>query len=101
MIHNIFVIHDSKAQAYLPPFIMHQKEMAKRLFSDAINDKNTQFYNHPEDYTLFFIGLYDDNTAQISTEKTPKSLGLGIEFVRIEEQSNQTEFDLQKSKSQK
>jgi len=80
MNHKIFTIYDSKAQAYLTPFFLHEDGMAIRVFADCVNDKNHQFGKHPEDYTLFNIGSWSDNKAKFLTNN-PIALGNGIEFV--------------------
>lgn len=80
MKHEIFAVYDSKAAAYLPPFIMHKDEMAIRVFADCINDNGHQFGKNPADYTLFNIGDYDDNNGTVK-HQTKISLGNGIEFV--------------------
>ena len=54
--------------------------MAQRAFNDCVNDAEHNFGRHPEDYTLFKIGEFDDQTAEINWE-TPQSLGNGIEYV--------------------
>lgn len=81
MKHYMFAIYDSKAKAYLPPFIMHQREMAIRVFSDCINDLSHQFAKNPGDYTLFSIGHYLDTTGVVAPDKTQLSLGNGIQFI--------------------
>ncbi len=58
-----FSVHDSKAKAYLPPFFCPEVGQASRLFCDLVNQEGHQFNAHPEDYCLFEIGLFDDNTA--------------------------------------
>jgi len=83
MLHKIFCIHDAKASAYLPPFILPRAEMAQRTFGDCINSSDHQFGAHPEDYTLFVLGVWDDETAQYQLD-TPKSLGNGVEYVRTD-----------------
>lgn len=80
MKHQIFCIHDNKAQAYLPPFIMHRNDMAVRVFADCINSDEHQFGKNPGDYTLFNIGEFDDNKALIKP-RTIISLGNGVEFI--------------------
>lgn len=81
MIHQIFTFHDSKAQAYLPPFFLHQDGMALRTFSDLVAEKEHPFARHPEDYTLFKIGEFDDSTGKI-TVITPISLANGVELLK-------------------
>lgn len=80
MIHKIFTVFDQAAEAYLTPFFLHSEGMAKRSFKDAIGDQSHQFGMNPEDYTLFHIGEYDDETAQIE-HMYPRSLGNGLEYL--------------------
>ena len=77
---KIFSIYDSKADCFIPPFFMHEQGMAIRAFTDCANSDDHQFSRHPEDYTLFFLGDFDDATGKITTLVTPKSLGLALEF---------------------
>lgn len=94
MIHQMFAIYDSKAKAYLPPFIYHRNEMAIRTFSDCINNPDHQFHHNPDDYTLFTIGEYNDEKGQV-TKSLNVSLGNGVEFIRpLEMPFPDTEFDL-------
>lgn len=82
MIHKQFSIHDSKAGAFLPPFILPRQEMAQRTFSDCINSEDHQFGAHPDDYTLFLLGHWDDETAQfVPIEHGFQSLGNGVEYL--------------------
>lgn len=69
MIHEIFAVYDSKAEAYTPPFFQHQEAMALRTFTDCCNDKEHTFGKHPEDYTLFNLGKYDDSNGTIIQDK--------------------------------
>ncbi len=79
MKHQMFVIYDAKANAYMQPWFLTQQGMAQRAFSDCVNDTDHNFGKHPEDYTLFTIGEFDDATADIKWT-APKSLGNGIEY---------------------
>lgn len=88
MIHSIFSIHDSKAAAFLPPFILPRVEMAQRAFADCVNSESHQFHAHPEDYTLFHMGNFDDETGEIHPKTTPTSLGLGLQYIKKVESEN-------------
>lgn len=79
---KFFTVYDSQSEAYLPPFTMQTKGAAIRAFSDSVNDTSTQFYKHPQDYTLFEIGEYDDQTATLRPYEAKISLGLAKEFQR-------------------
>lgn len=80
MQHSIFTVYDDKAKAYLPPFFMHRAAMAIRTFTDACNDESHQFGKNPADYTLFEIGVYDDETATIKNHNSLKNLANGLEL---------------------
>ncbi|QCQ85126.1 nonstructural protein [Blackfly microvirus SF02] len=80
MIYHIFTVYDSKVGAYNRPFFEPSKGSALRSFMDAICDKDSQLSKHSEDYTLFHIGEYDDQTAVLTSYKTPASLGVASEL---------------------
>lgn len=79
---STFSIYDSKAQAFLPPFILPRVEMAQRAFSDCVNSPTHQFGANPADFTLFILGDWDDETAEFRPLPAPKSLGLAQEYVK-------------------
>lgn len=82
MIFKVFTVFDSKVEAYLQPFFMPAKGAAIRAFTEIVCDVNHAFGKHPEDYTLFEIGSFDDSNAKLDMYPTPLSLGVGIEFVK-------------------
>lgn len=81
MILKVFTVYDSKAEAYLPPFMMHTKAQAIRAFCDTVNSPDSVFAKHPEDYTLFEIASFDDSIAEYEMLSVKCSLGLALEFV--------------------
>jgi len=91
MKHQIFTIFDSKAHAYLVPFFLPENDMATRTFADCCNDLTHQFGKHPEDYTLFNIGSWNDDKAKFLTSN-PLSLGNGVEFLRAPFEEDQQQL---------
>ncbi len=81
MNHRIFVVFDSKAAAYLPPFFMPEAGQAVRVFSDMVNDPTHAFGKHPEDYTLFEIGTFDDREGRLLQLKASITHGVGVAFL--------------------
>jgi len=81
MLTKVFTVYDSKMEAYLAPFYAQAQGSAIRMFSDSINDKNHAFGKHPEDYTLFEIGSYDELTGTLIPLTAHKSLGTGVDFI--------------------
>lgn len=78
---KVYTVYDSKAEMYLQPFFMRAKGEALRAFSDMCNDEKTQFGAHPEDYTLFEIGTYDDSKGKFVPYEANVSCGCGLDFV--------------------
>lgn len=77
----IFSVYDAKAQAYLPPFFLPNRPMAIRNFGDCLKNKKHAFGVHPEDYTMFEIGEFNDNTAEIHLVEGGPWSQKGIELV--------------------
>lgn len=63
MIHKIVAIFDRKAEAFLKPVFVQSNGAAVRSFGDAVNDETTEFHKHPEDYTMFSLGEWNDSTG--------------------------------------
>jgi hypothetical protein len=79
----MYSIYDSVAQAFRNPWYMHNDGEALRVFEQIVNDKSNKdnlVAQHPEQFTLFHIGEWDDKNATIESF-TPKSIGLGVEYV--------------------
>lgn len=83
MILKMFAVYDSKVGAYMAPFFMSSTGQALRAFIDTASDKETQVGKHPEDFTLFELGEYDDSCAVIHSLDTPKSIGVAIHLLPV------------------
>lgn len=86
-----FSVNDIKARAFLLPFFLKYPEEAIRAFSDMIakDDPPHPFYLHPEDYTLFQIGEFDEVCGILHPLAIPKNLGNGVTFVNDSNQAPQ------------
>lgn len=79
MISLLFVIHDSKANFYLPPFASHNVATAKRQFQLAACSEGHDFQRSAPDYNLFKLGEFDAVTGAITTH-VPELLANASEF---------------------
>lgn len=79
MIHKVFTVYDTKAQAHLQPFFSQNKATAIRAIQSAFRDPQHQFTLYPQDYILFDLGSFDDATGEFDTSP-PVSQGVLIEF---------------------
>jgi len=79
MIQYICTVKDRAADAFGRPMFVPSTGVAIRSFSDEINRNNAdnQLYNHPDDFDLYELGSFDDNTGLFSLHEQPKLLSLG------------------------
>lgn len=78
-------VRDRAADAYARPMFVPSVGIAIRSFSDEVNRKaeDNQMYNHADDFDLFELGEYDDETAKFIILDTPKQLAIGKQ-VKVE-----------------
>lgn len=77
---EMFSVYDSAAKRYLQPFFAETQEVAIRMFRAIVNKADHQFNRFPEDYTLFYVGVFDGETGMVQP-CTPHSLGVALTFV--------------------
>lgn len=77
-----FAVYDSKAEAYLRPFFAETKGLALRSFVDAVNDPQSGMNKHADDYTLFEVGSFEQETG-IFSPMTPVSMGNAVTFKEL------------------
>lgn len=76
-------VRDSAANAYHRPFCVNAAAQAIRSFGDEVNrvDPNNEMNRHPEDYELYAVGEFDDETATV-TGKLPTMLVRAIDLIQ-------------------
>lgn len=62
---QMYVIWDSKARVYHKPVHFHNDELALRAARNLVSDGDNEIRRNPEDFTLFHVGEYDDETASL------------------------------------
>lgn len=77
----LFSVFDKGVNAFMQPFFMRAKGEAVRSFMDACSDGKTNFCRHPEDYTLFFLGVWDDTNAEFVPSDVPEKVISALECV--------------------
>lgn len=80
MLHRVFTIYDAAANAYLQPFFSPTKATAIRSVTELVLDDKHQFGKYPNDYTLFYLGDFEDTKAVFTLLPSPASLGVLVEF---------------------
>ena len=80
MILKAFSIRDSKGEIYHPPFYKPTHGLAEREFQDLTKDDKSQVNKHPEDFDLFHIGEYDDQSGKFTSLATPQHMIKAIDL---------------------
>lgn len=83
MISNVYAVRDVKADAFVSPFFRRTHKEAMRYFGDAVVSKDTMFHAHPEDFQLFCLGQFDDETGLLVGLTQTQFLVSATEFIPI------------------
>jgi len=89
MIRKICAIYDARIEAFGNPMGVNHTGAAMRSFADEVNRKAPEngFYNHPEDYDLWYIADYNDETGEfIPLENGKQRLARGIDVKKENQQ---------------
>lgn len=74
MTQKIYSIRDQKAEYFTQPFFKKTHGEAERDFTMLVNDEKSQINKFPEDFDLYYIGDYDDQTGKMSPLDTPQHI---------------------------
>lgn len=75
---SVCAIHDKKTGLYDSVFVVRHPGDAIRSWDVVRQNKDTKFGKHPEDFNLFKIAFFDDETGQIEPLNKPDHLAAGI-----------------------
>lgn len=86
MIHRMVSVWDAKAEAFGKPIFVQSHGAAVRSFADAVNspEKEHDFAKYPQDFTLFAMGDFDDQTGKFTILRSPLELAKAISLVTAE-----------------
>lgn len=80
-------IFDKAAEAWTMPMFFQAPGQAMRSFADAINGDG-DLSSHPEDYTLFIIGSFNQRSGKLEVREAPEPLAVGVNMLRSVEEVN-------------
>lgn len=70
MILHVFALLDSKAACFQsPPFFFPSIGQATRAIADLLQDVSTTPSRHPEDFSLYLLGTWDDHTGLFTNDR--------------------------------
>jgi len=78
---NLYSVFDRKANVYSNPFTSINDQVATRMFAHACRDTASDVGMFPNDYSLHFVGVFDDESGQIDTIHPVQTIANGSQFV--------------------
>lgn len=76
---SIFAVLDAAAEVYSNPFFAANKVVATRDFHYACKDPGTALGRNPEDYSLWYIGEFDDVLCCFDLLPAPEKVAVGFQ----------------------
>jgi len=77
----VVALFDKKAKVFKTPFYVPQVEIAVRSLVGAVNGPDrTDLTDFPEDFALYQIATYDDETAKFDCPPQPLFVAEAIQF---------------------
>lgn len=72
---KVFSVFDTKLAVFGNPWFDQRVESAIRAFTDAVNSPgdNNMWNKHPEDFSLYLLGEFDNDTGTFDLDK-PRNL---------------------------
>ncbi|WNK12910.1 MAG: nonstructural protein [Microvirus sp.] len=84
---KMYSIRDSKAECFNQPFFCKTHGEAERNFLELTKDEKSFVSKYSDDYDLYFVGEYDDQTGTLESLDAP----LHIVKAALLTQSNTTQ----------
>lgn len=80
----VVAVRDQKADAFGNPWYAQTTGMALRHFGDALQntDDANIWRKHPEDFALFHLGSFDQQTGRFELLDSPVQLAIASDFPR-------------------
>lgn len=75
---KMYSIRDQKAEIWNVPFYKKTHGEAERDFHQAVLDEKSMLNKYPEDYDLYFVGTYDDQTGVTISVDTPQHMAKAV-----------------------
>jgi hypothetical protein len=68
MLKGLYSIYDKTAQMYSEPKPAPTDGVFTRMVSDMISEGNNQISNHPEDFAIYSLATWNDQTGEMAPE---------------------------------
>lgn len=80
---QIMSVYDTKARAFLPPFFVPHVDVGLRAIQQATLDPQHQLSKFAEDFEIYHLGTWDDDTGHFDPRPQPFSYGRVVVLRKI------------------
>lgn len=74
---QIFAIRDRALGAYMQPWVAQTPGQATRMFQDELGSNESPMNKHPDDYDLYHIGEFNQDTGVLIPKESAQLLASG------------------------
>jgi len=78
--YQIYSIRDSKAGIFNTPFYQSSHGEAERSFHQLVRDPKSTVSQYPEDFDLYHLGTYDDQSGKMELLDTPAHMIKAVQY---------------------
>lgn len=82
MLLKIFSIRDSKGEMYNQPFLKKTMGEAERDFHQLCQDEKSMVWKYPDDFDLYYLGDFDDQSGKLSSLATPQHIVKAVQVLK-------------------
>lgn len=65
---NAYVVYDRAAEAFSQPMFVINEAVMLRILKNCLQNPEHNYAMNPDDFTLYLMGEFDDNTGVITGE---------------------------------
>lgn len=77
---HLYTIRDEATEGYGQILQTRAQGEAVRMFMDEATNKESRINKHPNDFALYKLGTYDDQTGEITAQK-PERIARATDFI--------------------
>lgn len=72
MVKNLYAVQDVKVSVFYPPISLINDGEATRMLKDIVDNPESPISKHSDDFRLFRLGTFDDNSGVLSPLAQPE-----------------------------
>lgn len=64
---KVYSLRDVRTEAFMRPMFVQNQKVIERVMEDGLRDESSNLSRHPEDYQLYYLGEFDEDTGKIDS----------------------------------